>query len=37
VVGLFMVDDFITVTKSAETDWPDLVPRVIAAIEGAMA
>jgi hypothetical protein len=36
VANLFMVDDFITVTKSAQADWSDLVPRITAAIEKTM-
>jgi hypothetical protein len=33
VSSLFMVDDFITVTKAADADWSELVPAVTAAIE----
>jgi hypothetical protein len=33
VASLFMVDDFITVTKSPETTWDALIPKVEAAIE----
>jgi hypothetical protein len=33
VSSLFIVDDFITVTKTASADWTELVPRVVAAIE----
>jgi hypothetical protein len=33
VSSLFMVDDFVTVTKQADADWAELVPAVIAAIE----
>jgi hypothetical protein len=36
VASLFMVDDFITVTKTAEADWQMLGPAVIAAIEQSM-
>jgi hypothetical protein len=32
VVGVFMVADFVTVMKSAEASWDDLVPRVSAAL-----
>lgn len=32
VRALFMVDDFITVTKEEEASWPDLVERVEAVI-----
>ena len=35
VASLFMVDDFITVTKAADTDWNTLIPKVQAAIEQA--
>jgi hypothetical protein len=31
-----MVDDFITVTKTASADWSDLVPRITAVIEQTM-
>lgn len=33
VASLFMVADFVTVTKSADADWGKLVPEVTAAIE----
>jgi len=33
VASLFMVEDFITVTKAADADWAALAPRVIATIE----
>jgi len=36
VASLFMVEDFITVTKKPDAQWQDLTPRVIAAIEAAM-
>ena len=36
VANLFMVDDFITVTKQADSDWADLAPRVIQVIESAL-
>lgn len=36
VANLFMVDDFITVTKSAHADWTELVPRITAVIEQTM-
>jgi hypothetical protein len=32
VASIFMVEDFITVTKVAEADWSDLAPRVIETI-----
>ena len=37
VASLFMVDDFITVTKTPEADWATLIPNVQAAIEQAAA
>lgn len=36
VQSLFMVDDFITVTKSPDADWQRLVPEVSAAITHSM-
>jgi hypothetical protein len=36
VVSVFMVEDFVTVTKAPEVAWERLVPAVIAAIEGAL-
>lgn len=36
VRALFMVDDFITVTKREDVDWADMVDRVEAAIRGAL-
>lgn len=36
VVGVFMVDDFVTVTKAADAEWSALVPAVTAAIEQSM-
>jgi len=33
VANLFMVEDFITVTKTAEADWAELAPLVIETIE----
>ena len=33
VASLFMVADFVTVTKSADADWGKLVPEVTATIE----
>jgi hypothetical protein len=35
VASVFMVDDFITVTKSPDADWQVLIPNVQAAIEQA--
>jgi hypothetical protein len=37
VQSLFMVDDFVTVTKTPEADWGALIPRVEEAIAEAMA
>ena len=36
VASLFMVDDFITVTKTPDTDWAALIPEVQVAIEQAL-
>ncbi len=36
VASLFMVEDFITVTKKPDAEWQVLTPQVIAAIEAAM-
>ncbi len=36
VASVFMVDDFITVTKTPDADWSGLVPAVTAAIEKSM-
>jgi hypothetical protein len=36
VSSVFMVDDFVTVTKTADADWSQLVPAVTAAIEQSM-
>lgn len=33
VVGLFGVNDFVTITRSAEAEWDAIVPAVTAAIE----
>ncbi|HEY0303756.1 MAG TPA: NifU N-terminal domain-containing protein [Longimicrobiales bacterium] len=33
VASLFMVDDFVTVTKSADADWNALIPQVQAVME----
>lgn len=37
VASVFMVDDFVTVTKSPDADWNALVPAVTAALEKSMA
>jgi len=34
VASVFMVEDFVTVTKSPSTDWNVLVPAVLATLEG---
>jgi hypothetical protein len=33
VASIFMVDDFVTVTKQADTEWSDLIPRVTSTLE----
>lgn len=33
VASLFMVDDFVTVTKSPDVEWPSLIPQVQSVIE----
>ena len=33
VANLFGVNDFVTVTRQAGTEWDELVPRVVAAAE----
>jgi hypothetical protein len=33
VASVFIVDDFVTVTKDASADWSELAPQVIAALE----
>jgi hypothetical protein len=33
VNSLFMVEDFVTVTKSPDIEWSDLTPQVIATIQ----
>ena len=35
VASLFMVDDFVTVTKAPDTEWETLIPEVQAVIEQA--
>ena len=34
VASLFMVNDFVTVTKAPDAAWPELAPRVISEIAG---
>ncbi|NJD10774.1 MAG: scaffolding protein [Gemmatimonadetes bacterium] len=36
VASLFMVEDFVTVTKRPDAQWPQLAPRVIAALQRAL-
>jgi Scaffold protein Nfu/NifU N terminal len=36
VASVFMVEDFVTVTKRPQTQWSILAPNVIVAIEAAM-
>lgn len=36
VASVFMVKDFITVTKSPEADWTELIPRVEEAIRATL-
>lgn len=33
VASVFMVEDFVTVTKDATADWSDLIPRVASTLE----
>lgn len=33
VASIFMVDDFVTVTKQADAEWSDLIPRVTSTLE----
>jgi hypothetical protein len=33
VASIFMVEDFVTVTKQADADWSELIPRVIETME----
>ena len=35
VTSVFGVNDFVTVSKQADTTWDDLMPRVVSAIKGA--
>jgi hypothetical protein len=37
VASIFMVEDFVTVTKQPDVSWPDLIPRVTDALERALA
>jgi hypothetical protein len=33
VASIFMVEDFVTVTKQPDADWSDLIPRVTSTLE----
>jgi hypothetical protein len=33
VASIFMVEDFVTVTKRPDADWSDLIPRVTSTLE----
>lgn len=37
VTGLFLVRDFVTVTRSPAAPWPDLLPRLISVLSDALA
>jgi hypothetical protein len=37
VASIFMVDDFVTVTKEQAADWSELIPRVIETMEQVLA
>jgi len=37
VIGVFGVNDFVTVTKNQETEWGDLIPKAIKAIQKTLA
>jgi hypothetical protein len=37
VVSIFMVEDFVTVTKRPDVPWEDLAPRVVATLERTLA
>lgn len=36
VASVFMVEDFVTVTKAPSAEWTELAPVVIATLEGAL-
>ena len=36
VVSVFMVEDFVTVTKAPSADWAELAPAVIATLEATL-
>lgn len=37
VESVFMVEDFVTVTKQADADWSDLIPRVTDTLDRVLA
>jgi len=37
VTNVFMVEDFVTVTKDASADWSELIPRVTETLENVLA
>lgn len=37
VASIFMVEDFVTVTKQADADWSDLIPRVTSTLDRVLA
>jgi hypothetical protein len=37
VASVFMVDDFVTVTKSADADWAELIPAVVESLQQSFA
>ena len=37
VTNVFMVEDFVTVTKEPDVDWSDLIPRVTETLEAVLA
>lgn len=37
VASIFMVEDFVTVTKQAAAEWSDLIPRVTSTLERVLA
>lgn len=37
VASVFMVEDFVTVTKAADAEWSELIPAVTSALEQSMA
>lgn len=37
VASIFMVEDFVTVTKQGDADWSDLIPRVTSTLDRVLA